>query len=124
MAHAGCGTYGAVLVASARSTWTIASASSGTTAKGTGARRRERGKAHTGAVNGITWAEDGQYLVTTGRDERMRVWNMMTGANTLANFGPALKNSSNTMLTPLLPPAAFSSSSTILYPNPWRDTEP
>ncbi|KAK3072154.1 hypothetical protein LTR53_007347 [Teratosphaeriaceae sp. CCFEE 6253] len=86
--------------------------------KGTGARRRERGKAHSGAVNGIAWTEDGQYLVTTGRDERMRVWNMTTGANTLANFGPALKNTLNTPVTPLLPPTVLSSTRHIFYPNP------
>ncbi|KAK3114727.1 hypothetical protein LTR53_006681 [Teratosphaeriaceae sp. CCFEE 6253] len=86
--------------------------------QGTGARRRERGKAHSGAVNGIAWTEDGQYLVTTGRDERMRVWNMTTGANTLANFGPALKNTLNTPVTPLLPPAVLSSTTNIFYPNP------
>ncbi|TKA74383.1 hypothetical protein B0A55_04511 [Friedmanniomyces simplex] len=85
--------------------------------KGLGARRRERGKAHNGAVNGISWTEDGQYLVTTGHDERMRVWNMTTGANTLANFGPSLKNSYNTALTPLVPPSILSPTRTIFYPN-------
>jgi DNA excision repair protein ERCC-8 len=88
--------------------------------RGTGARRRERGKAHIGAVNGITWSEDGQYLVTIGHDEKMRVWKMTTGANTLANFGPALKNTGMTGLTPLLPPAHLSppGHDMVFYPNP------
>lgn len=87
---------------------------------GTGARRRERGKAHVGAVNGLTWTEDGHNLVTSGLDERMRVWDMTTGANTLANFGPSMKNSQNTMLNPLLAPSALApaNSETVFFPNP------
>ncbi|KAF2764797.1 WD40 repeat-like protein [Teratosphaeria nubilosa] len=71
---------------------------------GTGARRRERGKAHNGAVNGISWSHNGKYLVSTGLDERMRVWDMAVGANTLANFGPALQNIQTNLLQPLLVP--------------------
>ena len=41
----------------------------GVTGKMTGARSRERSKAHSGSVNGVTWTEDGHYLVTTGHDE-------------------------------------------------------
>lgn len=88
--------------------------------RGTGARRRERGKAHAGAVNGLAWTEDGQFVVTNGRDERMRVWDMVNGANTLANFGPSLKNPHSTVLTPLIVPSHLSpcGSETIYYPNP------
>ncbi|EMC91177.1 hypothetical protein BAUCODRAFT_39329 [Baudoinia panamericana UAMH 10762] len=87
---------------------------------GTGARRRERGKAHNGAVNGITWSYDARYLVTVGHDERMRVWNMLTGANTLASFGPSLRNTTTTLLTPAIAPAHFSPPGTdiVYYPNP------
>lgn len=88
--------------------------------KGTGARRRERGRAHNGAVNGISWTDDGRHLTTTGLDERMRVWDMTTGANTLANFGPALKNTQTTNLTPLIAPSYLSlfGNDVIFYPNP------
>ncbi|KAK6441062.1 hypothetical protein LTR95_002716 [Oleoguttula sp. CCFEE 5521] len=88
--------------------------------KGTGARRRERGRAHVGAVNSIVWSEDGRHLVSSGTDEKMRVWNMSTGANTLANFGPTLKNSQNTVLLPVLAPAHLESAgkTTVFYPNP------
>lgn len=88
--------------------------------KGTGARRRERGKAHNGAVNGVTWTNDGHYLVTAAHDERMRVWDMTTGANTLANFGPGLKNVHTTALYPLLAPSPLSPVGTevVYYPNP------
>lgn len=88
--------------------------------KGTGARRRERGRAHIGAVNGITWTDNGHYLASTGLDERMRVWDMTAGANTLANFGPALKNARNTTLLPLLAPSHLSAigSEVVFFPCP------
>lgn len=88
--------------------------------KGTGARRRERGQAHVGAVNGITWTDDGKYLISSGTDERMRVWDMATGANTLANFGPSIRNAQNTALQPLLAPSNLTpvGSDTIYFPNP------
>jgi len=88
--------------------------------KGNGARRRERGKAHNGAVNGLVWTEEGQHLVSTGHDERMRVWDMINGANTLANFGPALRNTHTTVLTPLTAPSHLSrvGSEMLYYPNP------
>ncbi|KAH8596379.1 WD40-repeat-containing domain protein [Bisporella sp. PMI_857] len=57
-----------------------------------GARNRSAGRAHGGPVNGLTWTSDGQYLISAGHDDRVRVWNASTGANTLANFGPTIKN--------------------------------
>lgn len=88
--------------------------------KGTGARRRERGKSHNGPVNGLSWTEDGRFLVSAGHDERMRVWDMSTGANTLANFGPGLKNTTNTALYPVLAPAHLSPAEQeiVYFPNP------
>jgi DNA excision repair protein ERCC-8 len=78
--------------------------------RGSGARHRERGKAHVGPVNGIAWAEDGRHVVTTGHDERIRVWNATIGANTLANFGPLLKNRHLSRLLPCLSPSSLTSS--------------
>ena len=88
--------------------------------KGTGARGRQRGKAHNGAVNGTTWTDDGRYLISVGHDERMRVWDMVTGANTLANFGPSLKNTHATPFFPLLAPSHISpvGRDVVYYPNP------
>jgi DNA excision repair protein ERCC-8 len=71
---------------------------------GLGARRRGRGKAHSRAANGLVWTADGRHLVSTGHDERIRVWNMTTGANTLVNFGPLIRNSHPSTLLPLLTP--------------------
>lgn len=91
----------------------------GTDAFGLGAHRRDRGKAHTGAVNGVVWTEDGRYMVTTGHDERIRVWDMHTGANTLANFGPVIKNRHLSSLVPLVTPKALNMNGqeALFFPN-------
>lgn len=39
--------------------------------------------AHNGRVNGVCFTGDGLYLLTTGTDDRMRLWNSATGENTL-----------------------------------------
>ncbi len=54
---------------------------------------RPSAKAHAGPVNGLAWTDDGAYLVSAGHDRRIRVWDAATGANTLANFGPSIRNS-------------------------------
>lgn len=72
---------------------------------GKNARAREQGKAHTDAVNGVVWTDDGRYLVTAGHDERVRVWDMATGANALSHFGPIIKNTHLSTLLPLLAPS-------------------
>ncbi|KAF2419049.1 WD40 repeat-like protein [Tothia fuscella] len=77
---------------------------------GSGARRRERGTAHVGTVNGIVWTEDGRHMVSTGHDERLRIWNTTTGANTLANFGPVIKNKNFSRLLPCIAPSYLVSS--------------
>ncbi|KAK0614035.1 WD40-repeat-containing domain protein [Immersiella caudata] len=53
---------------------------------------RMSAKAHTGPVNGLTWTDDGSFIVSAGHDRRIRVWDAATGANTLANFGPTIRN--------------------------------
>jgi DNA excision repair protein ERCC-8 len=86
---------------------------------GRGARSRETGKAHQGAANGVAWTDDGSYIISAGHDERVRIWNAATGANTLASFGPTLKNGHLSNL-PLLPsPTAFTPprKEVLCYPN-------
>ncbi|KAK7180571.1 hypothetical protein DPSP01_006405 [Paraphaeosphaeria sporulosa] len=82
-------------------------------------RNSVQGKAHRGPVNGIVWTEDGHHLVTCGHDQRIRVWDTNTGANTLANFGPMVKNSDLAPCIPLLPPAKHlqSGKDVLFYPN-------
>jgi len=53
---------------------------------------RMSARAHAGAVNGLTWTDDGAFIVSAGHDRRIRVWDAATGANTLASFGPTIRN--------------------------------
>lgn len=80
---------------------------------------RESVKAHTAAVNGLSWTPDGAYLVTAGHDDRLRVWNAHTGSNTLVNFGPALKNKHLSSLPLLSSPAGSTrlGQDLLIYPN-------
>ena len=83
------------------------------------ARARGRGKAHVGACNGIVWTEDGRFLVTAGHDERVRVWNVVLGANALSHFGPIIKNTHLSSLLPLIAPSYIGrpGDQIMLYPN-------
>ncbi|KAF1845843.1 WD40 repeat-like protein, partial [Cucurbitaria berberidis CBS 394.84] len=82
-------------------------------------RNSTRGQAHRGPVNGLVWTEDGRHLVSCGHDQRIRVWNTDTGANTLANFGPMVKNSGLASCIPVLPPVQSlqPGADIIFYPN-------
>ena len=84
------------------------------------ARSNERGKAHAGAVNGLVWDSNGTYLVSCGHDEKIRLWNGENGANTLTNFGPAVKNAHTSSLLPLLSPTYLTgpNKEILVYPNP------
>ncbi|XP_074185013.1 DNA excision repair protein ERCC-8 isoform X3 [Rhinolophus sinicus] len=51
--------------------------------------------AHNGKVNGLCFTSDGLHLLTTGTDNRMRLWNSSNGENTLViliPYGFALVN--------------------------------
>uniref|UniRef100_A0A671P6Q0 DNA excision repair protein ERCC-8 n=1 Tax=Sinocyclocheilus anshuiensis TaxID=1608454 RepID=A0A671P6Q0_9TELE len=49
--------------------------------------------AHNGRVNGLCFTADGLHLLTTGTDDRMRLWNSATGENTLVNYGKVVNES-------------------------------
>lgn len=86
-------------------TFSAGAGQAGSGAQGSrGYRRNPDAKAHNGPVNGLLWTSDGQYLITAGHDERIRVWDTSTGANTLANFGPTVRNRSLAAITPILSP--------------------
>ncbi|RDL37500.1 WD40 repeat-like protein [Venustampulla echinocandica] len=91
----------------------------GTDGMGRGARSRNAGKAHQGAVNGLTWTDDGSYIVSAGHDQRVRVWDAATGANTLASFGPTLKNSHLSCLPLAVSPTSSveAGKEVLFYPN-------
>lgn len=86
---------------------------------GAKARSKDHGKAHIGACNGVVWTEDGKHLVTAGHDERVRVWDVGSGANTLAHFGPSIKNTNLSTVLPLVVPQSLSPppGQVMLYPN-------
>ncbi|KAL9096154.1 MAG: hypothetical protein Q9165_001677 [Trypethelium subeluteriae] len=72
-----------------------------------GYKRNPNAKAHVGPVNGLVWTEDGQFLITAGHDERIRVWDTSTGANTLVNFGPVVRNRALSTITPVFSPQGW-----------------
>ncbi|PNS19026.1 DNA excision repair protein ERCC-8 [Sphaceloma murrayae] len=83
-------------------------------------RKRERGRAHNALVNGVLWSETGDFIVSNGHDETVRVWDASTGANTLVNFGPSLKNAHSSTLLPQITPSALTGKGRelVIYPNP------
>lgn len=84
-----------------------------------GARQRQKGVAHHGAVNGVVWTDDARHVVTAGHDEKVRVWDVSRGANTLANFGPVVKNAHLSTLLPLVTPMAVTEpgKDVLFFPN-------
>eukprot|EP00039_Didymoeca_costata_P014040 m.222228 g.222228 ORF g.222228 m.222228 type:complete len:394 (-) comp15929_c0_seq46:3674-4855(-) len=48
---------------------------------------------HNGAVNGISFLSGGDFLVSTGTDNRIRLWNVASRKNTLINFSKVTNNS-------------------------------
>ena len=86
---------------------------------GKNARPRWQGKAHVGPCNGVNWTDDGKHLVSAGHDERVRVWDISIGANTLSHFGPIIQNTQLSTLLPLLPPSHLTPPGTqvMMYPN-------
>lgn len=91
----------------------------GKSGSGIGGRPRHKGKAHVGACNGVSWTDDGEHLVTTGHDERIRLWSAATGANALAHYGPTVKNANLSTLLPLLVPSHLTPPGKLVmfYPN-------
>ncbi len=50
--------------------------------------------AHSGSVNSLCFTPDGQFLLSSGTDNRVRLWNVSNGLNTLVNFPRTLYRSS------------------------------
>lgn len=52
-------------------------------------------RAHRAAVNGLQWLPQGDYLVTAGCDEAIRLWDLEVETeerNSLVNYGPLVRN--------------------------------
>ncbi|EEH45195.2 uncharacterized protein PADG_01345 [Paracoccidioides brasiliensis Pb18] len=79
-------------------------------------------RAHNGAVTGVRWTSSGSHIVTSGHDNRIRVWDASTGANSLVHFGPRVRNSSSLHLAeraPLVLPEGVMDAAheALLWPN-------
>ncbi|KAH9906844.1 WD40-repeat-containing domain protein [Xylariomycetidae sp. FL2044] len=70
-------------------------------------RVRASAKAHMTPVNGLTWTDDGGYIISAGHDRRIRVWDAATGRNTLASFGPSIRNSQLASVTMFTSPVGL-----------------
>ncbi|KAI0472677.1 WD40-repeat-containing domain protein [Xylariaceae sp. FL0804] len=70
-------------------------------------RVRASAKAHVAPVNGLTWTDDGDYIVSAGHDRRIRVWDAATGRNTLASFGPSIRNNQLATVTMVTSPVGI-----------------
>ncbi|KAI0877480.1 WD40-repeat-containing domain protein [Hypoxylon argillaceum] len=70
-------------------------------------RMRASAKAHVAPVNGLTWTDDGSYIVSAGHDSRIRVWDAATGRNTLASFGPSIRNAQLASVTMFTSPVGL-----------------
>ncbi|KAI1778072.1 WD40 repeat-like protein [Hypoxylon cercidicola] len=70
-------------------------------------RVRASAKAHSAPVNGLTWTDDGAYIISAGHDRRIRVWDAALGKNTLASFGPSIRNSQLASVTMFTSPVGL-----------------
>ncbi|RMZ75977.1 hypothetical protein DV737_g5047, partial [Chaetothyriales sp. CBS 132003] len=78
--------------------------------------------AHNGPVNSVQFTSNSpaDRLVTTGHDQRIRVWDLASGRNELVHFGPRIRNERHMQLAPLLsPPGAVTKPSreALFWPN-------
>ncbi|KAG0045781.1 DNA excision repair protein ERCC-8 [Gryganskiella cystojenkinii] len=64
----------------------------------------ESNSAHTRTVNGLNFTPDGLHLISSGHDDKMRLWNIYSGQNTLTNYGTMIRNQFVNNLTPLISP--------------------
>lgn len=52
-------------------------------------------RAHRAAINGLEWLPNGEYLISAGCDEAIRLWDLQVETeerNSLVNFGPLVRN--------------------------------
>ena len=76
---------------------------------------RASAQAHDEAVNGLQWTDDGNYIISSGLDRRIRVWDAATGANTLASFGSLIQNQHAKTASIIVSPSALSSANPFLF---------
>lgn len=78
-------------------------------------------KAHLGPVNGLVWDQLGGTLYTTGNDDKVRVWDMLSSlappVNKLINFGPLTRNKYPQTIPLVLSPKQESELLYLLFPS-------
>ncbi|EPX75165.1 ERCC-8 DNA repair [Schizosaccharomyces octosporus yFS286] len=78
----------------------------------------QTGRSHYGTVNGLAWTDDGNFLVSSGTDDRLRVWDMKTGLNTLRDFGPIIHNQTTSFAVhPYIVTPSENADTYVLFPN-------
>ncbi|RLV94177.1 DNA excision repair protein ckn1 [Spathaspora sp. JA1] len=86
---------------------------------------KESVKAHSGPVNGLVWDESGTELYTTGNDDKVRVWDMVSdrssAINKLVNFGPLTRNKYPQTIPMMLNPKRESETQYLLFPSESSD---
>ncbi|KIX98520.1 uncharacterized protein Z520_05821 [Fonsecaea multimorphosa CBS 102226] len=79
---------------------------------GAGARRElldfnNAALAHNGPVTSVQWSPTGDKIITTGHDQRIRVWDAASGRNDLVHYGPRIRNERQGQLRPLISPRGY-----------------
>ncbi|KAG9284159.1 hypothetical protein G9A89_022933 [Geosiphon pyriformis] len=60
-----------------------------------------KNKAHDGIINGLSFTSDGLHLLTTGRDNTLRLWDIYTGKNTMVQYNNTYISNSTQLSLPL-----------------------
>ena len=55
-------------------------------------RARAAVTSHAGPINGLQFTDDGLFLLSTGHDNRLRLWDVCACENRLVNYGGAVRN--------------------------------
>lgn len=59
-------------------------------------------QAHSDVCNGVAWTSDGLHLVSTGHDNKLRLWDLVTGWNMLVHYGTSPLNTHWQQVRPLV----------------------
>ncbi|KAK0385019.1 hypothetical protein NLU13_7497 [Sarocladium strictum] len=78
-------------------------------------RYNDNAQAHDEAVNGVAWTDDGRYIISSGLDRKIRVWDAATGANTLASYGAVVQNQQAKTATIVTSPTVLSLNRQIMF---------
>lgn len=81
----------------------------------TPSRYHTAAQAHDEAVNGVSWTDDGKYIISSGLDRKIRVWDAATGANTLASYGAVVQNQQAKTASILASPTGLSTTRQVMF---------